>query len=341
MLQLSQRPLTSSKLDGELFVPRPEPMAAILRSLALGSNVLLVGRRGSGKTSLLRRLHANLEADSDRAKVAYVDAAPWRELREIVLAIRAALGSDIRDRQRRVFADDVEARTGHPSVVSSDWQVTERDIHEMMTDTVADGGIILVDGIAPDMAFELFGLFRDVLWETRARWVVTADVDHLSEYLRPPADAFFDAVVDIPAMSRSQVVELLQRRAAAAPDTEDARQVLELADLLGDAESTPREALTLARRTLELARPIPDAIAELVEWQEFTAGLKGTAGAVVAALEEYGPLHAGDERLLERVGTTRERVVQVLKNLEVVGVVRAWDEGRRRIYSSASPLFDR
>jgi DNA-binding IclR family transcriptional regulator len=60
---------------------------------------------------------------------------------------------------------------------------------------------------------------------------------------------------------------------------------------------------------------------------------------VLDALAGMGPAHAGDERLLEQVGTTRARVNQVLKELESAGLVTGEQSGRRRLYAPTSGAF--
>src|SRR2546430_15227232 len=56
MAELNGRPLLDNALDGQLFVGREELTEHALRAVRRGVNVLLVGSRGSGKTSTLHRL---------------------------------------------------------------------------------------------------------------------------------------------------------------------------------------------------------------------------------------------------------------------------------------------
>jgi predicted ArsR family transcriptional regulator len=67
------------------------------------------------------------------------------------------------------------------------------------------------------------------------------------------------------------------------------------------------------------------------------------AEMVVAELEASGPLSASDERLLRRLGWTRERAVQVLKQLEGAGLVttslQKGPSGRpRKLYGLTDPM---
>src|SRR5439155_13073691 len=56
MPELSGRPLLDNVLDAQLFVGREELTEHALRAVRQGVNVLLLGPRGSGKTSTLHRL---------------------------------------------------------------------------------------------------------------------------------------------------------------------------------------------------------------------------------------------------------------------------------------------
>jgi len=53
---LSGRPLLDTRPDSELFVDRVEEMSRVRAALNHGLNCLVVGERGSGKTSFMRAL---------------------------------------------------------------------------------------------------------------------------------------------------------------------------------------------------------------------------------------------------------------------------------------------
>ena len=105
MLQLSQRALTASTADGELFVDRDNELAAVERALHLGFSVYVAGQAGSGKTSLLRRLEVRL---GERA--VFVNMARMETFSDLM----AQLAHDIRnsDLDRDL---DHESLDGHVS----------------------------------------------------------------------------------------------------------------------------------------------------------------------------------------------------------------------------------
>lgn len=334
MLQLSQRPLSSSDADASLFVGCENELGAIIRSLSLGLNVLVLGERGSGRTSLLRRLVRVLEEDSSRQAV-FVDVGAWSNARNVCLAVRAACGEDVQPDPRheppagalpQALYDQL--RGVQPPALNED---DVRAVGALPDRPVT----IVVDGVAASVAHTLFGRFRDTLWEADHRWVVSGDVDRRSQYLRPPADVFFETVVELGELSDDTALELLERRLSAAGEDVAADRLRPVADRIVEAVSTktPRNILSAARLTLLSESPTGSALDLLAERQTHAAALGRSAAMLYAELEGLGPVHAGDERLLARLGYTRSRVVQLLKLLEENGLVEARQEGRRKLYA--------
>ena len=66
MLQLGQRPLTGSAADRVLFVNRTAELGYLKRSADLDFNVLVLGERGMGVTSLVLQHQRCLE-EADRS----------------------------------------------------------------------------------------------------------------------------------------------------------------------------------------------------------------------------------------------------------------------------------
>jgi DNA-binding transcriptional ArsR family regulator len=335
MLQLSQRPLTASDADRALFVDRQVELQAIRRSLALGLNVLVLGEGGSGRSSLLRRLARELDEEGGGPQPIVVDANAWSDAVDVALAIRAALGEDVRGEPRyeyvsKSFMPGLYERIENKRRPALD----DADVRAM----AAAGGqafTILVDGVAANAAHALFGRFRDTLWEYPHRWVVTGDIDRRSVYLRPPADVFFETVVEMTELDVEAARQLLRQRIDLAGGDPNAARLAPVVDKLVESLQvrTPRNVLSTARLTLLSGEGAPSAIDIVSEQQARAAALGRPAAMLYAELESLGPVHAGDERLLGRLGYTRSRVVQLLKRLEEQGLVEARMEGRRKIYA--------
>lgn len=335
---LSRRPLTS--YDEELFVDREDEIRRIERTVSLGSNVLIVGPSGSGKTSLLRRLQGR-SRDAGGEWV-YVDCSPWEEFEHVLAAIAAGLGGDTRNRP--LYLDPADhredslvgrIRVDRPPIV------TETDVADMASVGSA-ARVVMVDGLAPEHAFDLFGRFRDTLWQFPHRWIVTAEPVHLGDVLRPPATAFFETVVELAEMPPAQLQELLDRRARELSDAEDVDRLRRVAAFMGAEGQPPHQpgsAIAIALSSLSTDQADVDHLLSL----HFTNidradGIGDSAGEVFRALLELGRVHAGDERLLRRAGLSRARVVQLLKQLEEARLVRSMREGRKVLYAVKEPL---
>ena len=308
MLQLSGRALTASALDSELFVDREPELKAIERASRLRFNVYLEGQAGTGKTSLLRRVQARAEQP-----LAFVSAASIGDFDELLVVLAKALGP----------AANYVVEVGSGSLLERLRAVTAG----ARTDT---GPTILVDVLDPRLRHELFGRQRDELWELPIRWVVSG-----RDRLVPPADAFFEMQLRLELLGSNELHEMLERRAATGDEVERGR-MLELAGSLPLllAPASPRALLAAARSVMVSPDP-PAALRELRRQRDARVHLSGPGLRVLEALDALGPTYAGDERLLREVGTSRSRVVQLLRELEEDGLVVASRDGRRKLYGAS------
>src|SRR5437870_10651510 len=176
MADLNGRPLLDNALDGQLFVGREEVTEHALRAVRQGVDVLLVGARGSGKTSTLHRL-AHLVRQRSVLTV-LVDGRAAEDSVDLLGLLAWRLG--VTELTRR-------ARGETERLLALLESVDER------LRTIGKGTVVvLIDEMAsPDEAYRLFGRLRDDLWRLPITWVVAADDADRAIYLKPPADAFF------------------------------------------------------------------------------------------------------------------------------------------------------
>jgi hypothetical protein len=184
--------------------------------------------------------------------------------------------------------------------------------------------VVLLDGLASgDITHTLFGRLRDELWRLPLTWVVSADPRQLSLFRTPPADAFFETVVALPPLALSEQLDVLRRRLP-----QEWRSVERLA---GEERGNPRQLLSAAREALVQHRPIEEVLEAQAERETRVASLGRSASMMYAELESLGrPVAASDEELLKRLGVTRERASQVLKQLESHGLLESFTEPAER-----------
>lgn len=293
------------------------------QALDLGLNVYVHGPPGIGRTSLLRQLErtqprtryvrlGGLESLSERL------SEIERAVRDVGVLRRTGSSSWLESPLQRLVAPQVEVATD-----------PLRDLRQAAAGSQQDGvRIVLIDDLVSVAAHELFGRWRDDMWQVPLQWVVAGTTPHLD----PPADAFFDIVVELAPLDHKSLQELVRRRAASGNPEEEAQLLAASASVLHTiAPCTPRRALAVLR-DLYLSGDASEVVSGLVRMAEARARLKPTANKVLEALLAHGPAHAGDERLLAEVGVTRSRVVQVLAELEAEGLVMAERVGRRKIF---------
>lgn len=316
MLHLSQRPLTASDADGRLFVGREAELRRLERAARLDFNVLALGERGSGITSLMARHQRRLE-EAGRPCF-YLSGAKIKDSEQVYDAITT------RGMGRRQILSDVHREVmGLPATGSLFhdlvWKIThvEGDILPV---------VFLDDMHAPQLTHRMFGRYRDEMWRLPCRWVVCGLSRHRSEYLTPPADAFFEAEITIGPLDDPVARELLEARLAVA-SSEDAREVdiirSEYEEIIKGGGGNPQRILALARESL-----LQDAgeNANRERFRQEAALLGDTEARFWQHILAFGPVSASDEELQEHFGVTRARAAQVLGRLEEAGLVVARHE---------------
>lgn len=302
-MNLSGRPLLDTRPDHELFVDRAEELGRVRAALGQGLNCLVAGERGSGKTSLVRALMF------EERQVDAQDLGLPRLL--YVRGFGAESASDLLRRAVEALAQYQGERlsTGLPG--------TSSGLIAELGERARRGSVLMVLDDAPAAAGNtLFGALRDELWSIDLRWLVTVATTDSATLLRPPADAFFESQVALDPLPADASMEILRRRMGEAPE----RLLAEAAAIGG---GNPRRLLDVAREFDGDYSKWPEFAAAFAERERALAALGRSARMLAAELESLGGASASDDRLLNAMGWTRPRVVQVLAEMEAAGLVTA------------------
>ncbi|TQC44558.1 hypothetical protein EEB14_36780 [Rhodococcus sp. WS4] len=311
---LSGRPLLDNPVDAALFVDREEPLTRIHTALERGLNVLVTGDPGLGKTSLLRQvMYRARTADAGDP----IDAHPMRFVRAQGITGGPALLAQI--------VNGAPTRPGSTAELLDQLTAERASIPDGTVDGDQAAGrgataetprpVIIVDDVTATAGHEVFGRLRDELWETGYQWIVAARAADRAGLLTPPADAFFETVIDLPALTAEAAAALLTTRLTPDPGALAA----EIAELVG---GNPRRLLAAARDLVDLPRPQHRARIEAIALRNRRIHALGRPESMLAAeLEALGGASASDPALLDRLGWTRARAVQVLTKLEEEGLI--------------------
>jgi GTPase SAR1 family protein len=298
-MRLSGRPLLATDLDAKLFLDRPE-LTQIVGALTGGLNVLLVGARGSGKTSLLRQAARRLN-DDDGVRALYIDALRLTDASATLVAIE----DELRGEENAVglaLRESLKGLTSQPVD-----QLRDQSLRLVRALRVEQQTVAMLDGLDPELAHALFGRLRDEIWQTGIVFLVAGEPDNEPEFLTPPADAFFDRVVRLRPLDDVQQQQLiLRRREHGDPDWSHLR----------DPNGNPR-ALLATLRQAQAAGVEPDAAFARRAERETRASTMGRVHSMMLAEIENGVVaSAADADLLDRLGISRQRAQQVLTDLE-------------------------
>lgn len=298
-MQFRDGPLSPDGYDADLYVPRSFE-AGLLETALSQPNVLVSGPRGSGKTTSLRKLAADLREHGLRVVV--VNAAPARSVADLVALVTDAL-------QLPPLQDDPSLATPVVTLVRA-----VRHLAQAPQST-----IVMVDADDVEALYELFGRLREEVWALQHQWIVEAESAQSDALRQPPADGFFNAHVRVGELDQWEIKELLRR----GLDDDELRKVS--AGTMLPLRDFPREVVRFARGAL-------DGTLE----HELDAGRRRDELAVNVgrrahmALKEVEarrePISADDGVLLARMGWTRGHAARALAQMEQSGLLRSFDE---------------
>lgn len=311
---LRDSPILFDAVDREAWVNRPAIQRRLAQAALAASGVLVVGERGSGRTSLLNWLGEDL-----------------RKKGKSVVRVNAALVEDatgfldlvINGLSRAHANSNLTSQLTAPpmSIQASETILLQEKARRLRA---APEAWILVDDLYEKKVIRtVFGGLRDFLWESGHHWVVSARPADRGAFLSPPADAFFAERINLPPLTRRE----LERFAEHAGTGQGKR----LESLARDA-TYPREAV---RTLLQIDTSIDTDDAE--------AALGRAVAAVfqdVLALRR--PVTPDDPELLAASGLSEVTLRKYLNRLAASGYLedetaRSGAPGRpRKIYAPVS-----
>jgi molybdopterin-guanine dinucleotide biosynthesis protein len=321
MIELRTRPLRATHADAAYLVQRESDMATLISALSYGFNVMIVGERGSGKTTLVNLLAARLEEQGRH--IVQLAGGRFDNAADALAGTARHMMADPSIRSET--ADLMQGERGDPLQVGDKLDVADQlqVAYRALTwvaGVLPDQSVVIVDGLAPKLVHEIFGRLRDEMWALSLQWVVTGNLEDKAILLAPPAEAFFEQVVTLAPFTEAETETLLAQR---DPDGELDPHVRTI--ICERSAGNPSRALVLARQALVSSDPVAElgrgSVIEQIEGE-----LGEPAARLADDLARNGPSGPSDPQLLRRIGWSRPRAYQVFQALQRAGYAEVSSE---------------
>ena len=342
---LHSRPLLDTPSDLELFINRADEINLALESLENNYNILVSGDIGAGKTTFMHRLFAL--AEGKQFLPAFCDMSTFvsdvEDFFDVLLYTVANTISkkDVSQRLKKTISElsgqlgisilgtgfslnEKEKKIGWVEAKYKAMQELTRLVGEVNKDKSRI--IFFIDNLKPvsDFYMELFGKYRDFLWQLKCNFVVTCSEYLLPTIWAPPVSSFFDIKITIKPMSKEELTKLLYLRGFKSK---------ELIPYIHQISSgSPSIAINLARGL---------SVGQFNQEELKRAGLEKSSNLnhltpseqmVFKQIQLLGSVSASSKKLQDATGQKRARLVQILRKLREEGVLIAERQGRTMYY---------
>lgn len=318
------QPLAQSRVDQRRFIDRDEETSSIVEAVKASRPVLVLGERGSGRTSLLNHVAWLLAHDEREPRDSVLISGelardPAQLLGVLVARVGRLAGqggsraSWLEDLQALSMPDGPFGAVVQPAILMELIDLLGERLAELERPVC-----LMIDEVLPSVAHGVFGTLRNELWTLQgASWIVAGESAAGPLYREPPADAFFARTVVLAPLADADARKLLHVHAPdlQAPDVETALAV---------GQGNPRRLLRAIANIQAGIAPEEAPTRALVENATSLAG--PLAGRVVEYLSEHGPASASDESMLREVGASRQRASQLMHQLHSAGLLRTVEQ---------------
>lgn len=349
LTRFSSRPLTSYEEDKNYFVPFEEETKKIILAIETYENAIIIGDRGSGKTSLLNHISYKL-ADDPKIIIIQLSSLSLSQFDQITLLHRII--RELRERTRSLRSKSAKVLDG---IFTAMGTTPDRIDREKVLEEENDPYVLLrrlnvvmaelrknqikvcfslddTDKIDSKLVWQTFRSMRDEIWKLKISIIMTLLPSQVSEVTRPPLDHFFHYWIKISSFEISSIKKLIEKRMQAinlkVPIDDDA-----LTEILNRADGNPRNILEILKKLFETGSTNKITRNEINNLGLiFTNKLPSIEKDVSNYLLQHPYTSASSQDFVKQIGVSRSRLAQILNKLKKEGLIGSKQDGRMTSY---------
>jgi len=319
------QPLAQSRADQRRFIDRDRETNSIIEAAKASQPVLVLGERGSGRTSLLNHVAWLLAREKESRDSVLISGELARDPAQLLGVFVARIGRLAGQRGSRArWLEELQALSMPDGPFGAVVQpAILMELIDLLGERLAElerPVCLMIDEIFPAVAHGVFGTLRNELWTLQdVSWIVTGESAAGSLYREPPADAFFAQTVVLSPLSDTDACKLLDAHVPDLPASD-------VEKVLAGGRGNPRRLL---RAAADIQAGIPPDQVFAHELAAKATSLAGPlAGRMVEYLAEHGPASASDESMLRQIGASRQRASQLMHQLHSAGLLHTVEQAK-------------
>jgi len=365
----SSRPLLSLEDDKRYFTGFKEEFKKTLLAIKTYENTLIIGDRGSGKSSFLHHIFYHLQKHREAIPIKInvlrmerFDQTAFLSnlLIETVDTVNQYQSTSTKVKKILVkmaesgllgipgsnvgisFSSDSSIKMGSGSEINFSKKDDLDILYERLQTFVKqlrkhDINLCVLlddtDKVDGNLIWSTFRGIRDMLWELRISIIITALPNQVSEITKPPLDHFFPYWIKLKPFDNNQIKELLKKRIS------DANVPVKISDdaiqlAVNRTQGNLRSIVEIFKNVFENGE-----LPKIVEREHienvglpYSTSLSDTERAVCNYLVHNPHSSASSEDFVKKLGVSRSRLAQVLNSLKDQGLITSNKEGKKTKY---------
>lgn len=357
----TSRPLLSLEDDKRYFTDFEDETQKILLTINTNENALIIGDRGSGKTSLFNHIIYHLKKNNETVPIR-MNALRMEKfdqtsfLSDLLFELVDVMNKyeSHTDKFKKTLVKMAESGllglpgTNIPNTTGSklNYDFSRKDdvdtlLNRLSTlvNSLRKQGITLCillddsDKIGSDVIWSTFRGIRDSLWELRISIIMTVLPNQVSEITKPPLDHFFQYWIKLKPFDKIKTKEFLKKRLT------DSGILVEVEDdavdrIVEKTKGNPRSLAEIFKYIFENNPSLKIITKEQVEnfGIPYSPSFSDIERAVFNYLIHKPYTSASSEDFVKNIGVSRSRIAQILNELKDKQLIASKKEGKKVQY---------